>query len=98
MITTITDLEEVKSFFISLIEEENLNFHPDEDFNNYINLDSKLPTYTDEEAMRLNGLLEKCFEICEKERIDIYNLSMEIFLKKTGLDKFIPLPSSIYVI
>ena len=97
MITTITNLEEVKNFFISLIEEENLNFHPDEDFQNYINLDSKLPTYTDEEAMRLNGLLEKCFEICDKKGIDIYNLSMEIFLVKTGLDKFIPLPSSIYV-
>ncbi|WP_194977000.1 hypothetical protein [Aquiflexum lacus] len=46
MINTITNLEEVKSFFISLIEEESLNFHPDEDFQNYINLDSKLPTYT----------------------------------------------------
>ena len=97
MINTITNLEEVRSFFVSLIEEESLNFHPDEDFMNYINLDSKLPTYTHEQAIHLNCLLDKCFDICDTEGIDIYNLSMEIFLVKTGLDKFIPLPSSIYV-
>ena len=39
--------------------------------------------------------MEQCFEVCEKNGVDIYDFSMEIYLKETGLDKFIPLPSSI---
>lgn len=97
MITSISNTEDVKSFFTSLIVEDRLNFHPDDDFLNYINLDSNLPSYSPEEAIRLNGLLDRCFEICEKEGIDIYSMSMGIFLIKTGMDQFIPLPSANYI-
>ena len=40
-----------------------------------------------------NDLMNKCFEVCEKERVDIYDMMLEVSLIKTGMDKFILLPS-----
>jgi len=39
--------------------------------------------------------MSKCFEICEKEEVDIYDVMLEGTLIETGMDKFIPLPSQI---
>ena len=72
----IKSIKDVEAFFIHLIQEENLNFHPDEDFENYINFQSKLPSYSREEAKCRNKLLKTCFEICEKEDFDIYQLGI----------------------
>ena len=95
MLKEIKNLNDIEAFAKELINES-VNFHPDEDFNNYVNLESKLPTYTKEEAKLRNNLLNQCFEVCEKEGVDIYDYTMEITLKETGLDKFIPLPSQEY--
>jgi hypothetical protein len=37
--------------------------------------------------------MNKCFEVCEKEGADIYEVMLEVSLIETGMDKFIPLPS-----
>lgn len=92
MIAKINNLDDVSTFVLQLLAE-GLNYHPDDDFNNYINLDTHEPSYIPEEAQIRNDLNDQCFEICEKYNADIYNISMEIFLKETGMDKFIPLPS-----
>lgn len=73
-ITTITDVEK---FFDHLLEKESLNFHPDEDFENYINLNSQFPTYTKEGAEIRNRLMEKSFMVCEKTGIDIYQIGFQ---------------------
>lgn len=73
-ITTITDVEK---FFNHLLEKESLNFHPDEDFENYINLNSQLPTYTKEGAEMRNRLMEKSFMVCEQTGIDIYQIGFQ---------------------
>ena len=54
------------------------------------------PTYTKEEADLRNDLMSKCFEVCEKEGVDIYDVMLEVSLIETGMDKFIPLPSQPY--
>jgi hypothetical protein len=36
--------------------------------------------------------MEQAFDVCEQKGVDIYNLTMEVYLKETGLDQFIPLP------
>jgi hypothetical protein len=92
MLKEIKNLNDVEAFAKELIKES-VNFHPDEDFNNYVNLESNLPTYTKEEADLRNKLMNQSFDVCEKEGVDIYDFTLEITLKDTGLDKFIPLPS-----
>ena len=40
--------------------------------------------------------MNKCFDVCEKDGIDIYDTMLEVTLIETGMDKFIPLPSQPY--
>ncbi|WP_426672032.1 hypothetical protein ACPPVU_12435 [Mucilaginibacter sp. McL0603] len=94
MLTEVRSLEDVTEFVVQLVAE-GLNYHPDDDFENYINIETGEQTYTHDEAFLRNRLNAQCFEVCELAGADIYDISMEIFLKETGLDKFIPLPSQV---
>ena len=71
MLTEIQTIENMEQFFKELILVENLNFHPDEDFRNYVHVDTGLPSYTEAEAEVRNRLLDQCFDICEKLQADI---------------------------
>lgn len=94
MKTEIKSLENVTEFVVELVAE-GLNYHPDDDFENYINTETGEPTYTPDEVLLRNRLNTQCFEVCEAAGADIYNISMEVFLKETGMDKYIPLPSQV---
>ncbi len=82
MLNSINSLSDVETFFIYLIHEESLNFHPDEDFKNYINLETRLPSYNLEEAELRNKLMEACFEICEKKGKEIYDIGLRFLLDR----------------
>ena len=90
-ILTITDVED----FMRQLVCEGTNVHPDEDFNNYINIETELSAYTEEEAAIRNTLMNKCFDVCEAAGKDVYSVMQEIYLIETGLDKYIPLPSQV---
>jgi hypothetical protein len=90
-IRTVPDVEE----FVKQLVKEGTNVHPDDDFHNYVNMNSDLPVYTPEEAEERNLLMGQCFEVCNHYHRDIYDVMQEIFLIETGLDKFIPLPSQL---
>lgn len=92
MITQIKSSEDVKSFAKQIIAE-GVSFHPDDDFNDYVNFKENKHCYSKSEAEVRNKLMNNCFEVCEKEGVDIYTLMLEVSLKETGMDKFIPLPS-----
>jgi hypothetical protein len=81
----ISTIFDVASFFRHLIEVESLNFHPDEAFENYINIETGLPSYTPEEAELRNRMMEKCFEVCEQVGADIYGIGAEILMAKLNL-------------
>lgn len=93
MIAHIKTVEDVETFAKQLIDE-GVSFHPDDDFNDYIFFKENKPCYTKKEAEIRNHLMEQCFEVCEKEGEDIYSVMLEVTLKETGMDKYIPLPSS----
>jgi len=95
MLKEINNLDDVRLFAEQLIQE-GTNFHPDDDFSSYINLKTGLPIYTKSEANLRNELMEKSFKACEENQTDIYDFMSEIVLMKSGLDKFIPLPSEEY--
>jgi hypothetical protein len=95
MITKIQTSEDVKIFAKQLIAE-GISFHPDDDFNDYVNIKENVSFYSQEEADIRNELMNNCFEICEKTGIDIYDLMLEVALVETGMDNYIPLPSQPY--
>ena len=94
MITRINNPEDVIAFAKQLVKEC-VNFHPDEDFKNYINIETSEPTYTEKEAELRNNLMKQCIVTCEKNEIDVYDTMNEVVLLETGMDKIIPLPSSL---
>ena len=65
MIIMITKIEDVASFAKYLIHEEKLSVHPDDNFFEYENYETQLPFYTKEEAVLINKLMKKCFDLCE---------------------------------
>ena len=79
MILEINSVADVQTFFNELLAED-LNFHPDDDFSNYINGETRLPTYTKEEAKLRNYLLDQSFAACKHDGADIYELCIEIFM------------------
>lgn len=92
MKTKINNLSDVKAFSKVLIME-GINFHPDDDFRVYIVSDSGKPAYTHQEAEFRNSLMEECLTVCANEKVDIYDIMLEVYLKELGMDKHIPLPS-----
>lgn len=53
-------------------------FHPDDPMTDYVNRETGEPSYTLEEAERLDKLMDEAFGFCEQNSIDIYELSMVI--------------------
>jgi hypothetical protein len=94
MLTEIKTVKDVEAFAKQLIAE-GVSFHPDDDFNDYVFFKENKPCYTKEEAEVRNQLMQQCFEVCEREGVD-YAVMLEVTLKETGMDKYIPLPSAPY--
>lgn len=93
MLKQIKTTNDVVAFAKQLVKE-GVNFHCDDDFNCYINIETQKPTYTKQEADFRNKLMNQCFAVCKKNNVDVYDTMFEIVLKETGLDKFFPLPSA----
>lgn len=75
--THITSVADVKAFFHHLVDERKVNFHPDDDFADYFSVDDKMPTFTDDEVILYNRLMEESFDACEAAGADIYELSLQ---------------------
>ena len=75
--TNINTIEDVKKFINMLYIEFNLNLHPDDPFQDYIDKDGK-EIFTNEEATKLNKIMDDAFDVCEKNNVDIYEISLEI--------------------
>lgn len=80
MINKVESIEDVKTFFNQL-HEERLNFHPDDEFPAYINLETGEQSYTPDEIIIRDTLLAQAFDVCDKEDEDIYEICIDIFMK-----------------
>ena len=78
---SIETIEDVKKFFAFLVNDCSLNFHCDTPFNDYINVLTGDSTFSPSECEKYDSLMQKCFEICEDEEVDIYDLGLSILLK-----------------
>jgi len=82
MIQEINTIQDVELFAFQLVNDENLSFHPDDNFSNYINLETQEPLYSDEEVSFLNKQMERSFDICNQFGADIYELMGRPLLEK----------------
>ena len=73
----ITSVKNVESFFHHLVDDRKVNFHPDDDFADYISIDGKTPSFTNDEVSLYNRLMDECFGVCKKDGVDIYELGLE---------------------
>lgn len=80
----IKSVEDVKTFFHHLVSEHRLNFHPDDDFADYINYEDKTSSFTEYEVTLYNRLMEESFIVCEKVGIDIYAVGLDELQEAMG--------------
>lgn len=85
MKTKIQNIGDVEEFFTHLLDLESLNFHPDNDFKDYIcreGANANSPSYTQEEAELRNDMLAQCFEVCERAGVDIYDIGFQLLYER----------------
>lgn len=71
-------VEDVRVFFLELVDKYNLNFHPDTPFEDF-------DVLTGAQARSLNKKMAQSFEICQRKNADIYEIGLKIL--KTRLRK-----------
>lgn len=84
----IDSIEAMKGFFRDIIVEQNVALMPDDDFADYVKTGTDEPSFTQEEADHLNQVMTDCFQYCEENDFDIYEIAGEIQVeeyKKRGL-------------
>lgn len=79
----INNVDDVRKFFHYIVEDRNVNFNPDDMFEDYM-LSDGTTAFTPEECEIYNRLMEESFDICEKEEFDIYEIGLDILKKKLG--------------
>jgi hypothetical protein len=70
---TINCIKDAENFLQFLYDEYDLAFHPDDPFDQYIDRTGNR-LFTDEQASYLDMVMKKCFEVCEQNGTDIYEV------------------------
>jgi hypothetical protein len=78
MIQSINTEKDLREMLTEVISYLGWAFHPDDPMTDYVRRDTGEPSYTSEEAEKLDALMDEAFEFCEQNGIDIYELSMDI--------------------
>ena len=74
----IKTVDDVVEFFKWIHSELKINFHPDDDFQDYI----ETAGLTESEADELDGKVQDCFRVCETHGEDICELALELLQKR----------------
>jgi len=74
---SIETIDDVWDFFNYLHKVEGVNFHPEQDFDDYIHGTTHKPTYAKREVKERNRLMEQCFNVCAKNGFDIFRIGIE---------------------
>jgi hypothetical protein len=77
----IETIDDVKKFFGHLVNERRVTFHPDDNFEDYVSEDGA-HIFSEEECAIYNRLMDESFEVCDKNRVDIYAIGLE-FMQST---------------
>lgn len=78
MIQTINNETNLRTKLTEVIVYLGWAFHPDEPMTEYVQRNTGEPSYSPEDAKRLDCLMGEAFDFCQYRSIDIYKLTMEI--------------------
>ena len=67
MVHTIKTKNNLQEMLTEVISYLGWAFHPDDPMTDYVRRDTGEPSYTPEEAKRLDELMDEAFDFCEKE-------------------------------
>ena len=79
MITEIKSIKDVELFAYQ-ITKEGVSFHPDDDFNDYINFSTAEKYYNNEDINLRNKLMNQSFRVCSNLNVDIYDIMYKVVL------------------
>lgn len=77
----IVTIKDVKEFFHHLVFDMNICFHPDDSFNE-ITPTNYLGFFSPNNMVLYDMLMDKCWDICEETKIDIYELGIKYIKKR----------------
>ena len=77
-IMDIMDLQDVETFLEQIAHEID-NFHPKEDFRNYVYPHSYTRRYSEEEAEIRNKLRDRCYDVCARYSPDTYTYIFQLY-------------------
>ena len=80
----ITTVEEVKDFFHNIVYDLDINFHPDDDFKDYVSYETGERTMDDEQAELYNRLMDEAFEVCDDGQI--YEIGSELLFERLQIE------------
>ena len=81
----IKSVDDVKAFFHHLVTERKLNFHPDDDFADYICYEDNTSSFSEQEVSVYNRLMDESFIVCEKAEVDIYEIGYSELMGEIAL-------------
>ena len=84
MIQTINTKKDLRALLTEVISYLGWAFHPDDSLTDYVRRDTGEPSYSLEEAERLNNLMDEAFDFCNHQGVDIYEVSTEICKEQHG--------------
>ncbi|GGA92511.1 hypothetical protein [Puia dinghuensis] len=79
---------DVLSFFVHLRCDLRVNFNPDERFDDYIMYRTGRPSFTPEESIAYDKVMEDCIIWCDRNDKDIYDLALISFKFPKFLKKY----------
>jgi hypothetical protein len=83
----ISTIGDVKMFSNYLVNELNVNIHPDDDFSDYCEMGSARPCFNETEIATGNRLMDECFAVCEEQGADIYELMGQYLIDRISGNK-----------
>ena len=83
----ITNRQEVAQFANYLVNGLNINFHPDTPFEDYVEIKTKENTFTPEDAVIGNRLMDECFAVCDKDDDEIYDIMGKYLFERLGIEQ-----------
>ena len=74
----VNSIDDIKYFFQDIHVLYPFEWHPDDDFHFFMKQDDETRAFTDEEAEYLNKTMVECFQYCDNNDLDVYEIAGQV--------------------
>ena len=75
---SISTIDDIKQFFKDVHVLYPLEWHPDDDFHFFMKQDEVSKAFTEGEAEYLNRIMTECFQYCDDNDLDVYEIASQV--------------------